>query len=114
VCNSSSKRLCPVTFLVLFKAFASFLSTFYIIDLKRLLEGKHSIKGEALTITLQPPKKKIPPDPFRVHVQGLSEKTTGDCLSFYLQKFSGDVEVEEVHFGPSNNALVVFKTEPGA
>ena len=74
----------------------------------------HSINGKALTVTLQPPKKIIPPDPFRVHVQGLSEKTNGDCLGFYLEKFSGDVEVEEVHFGSNNNALVVFKTEPGS
>jgi len=47
-------------------------------------------------------------------VQGLSEKTNGDCLSFYLEKFSGDVEVEEVHFGSNSNALVVFNTEPGS
>ncbi|XP_015766538.1 PREDICTED: uncharacterized protein LOC107345350 [Acropora digitifera] len=41
-------------------------------DFKRLLEGRHKIDGTPIEV--QPPKKKVPPDP--VHVQGLSlEKT---------------------------------------
>ena len=47
-----------------------------------------------------------------MHVQGLSETTTEDCLRFYLEKFS-DVEVEEVCFGSKNNALATFEAEPG-
>ena len=58
-----------------------------------------------------PPKKKIPPDPFRVCVRGLNEKTTEDCLLFYLEKFS-DV-VKEVIRGCDGKALAIFAAEPG-
>lgn len=61
----------------------------------------------------QPPKINIPPDPLRVHVRGLNENTTEDCLLFYLEKFSLDVEVKEVNFGDNNNAIATFSTEPG-
>ena len=59
-----------------------------------------------------PPKKKLPPDPFRVFVRGLNEKTTEDCLLFYLEKFS-DVEVKEVIRGCDGKALAIFAAEPG-
>ena len=59
----------------------------------------------------QPPKK-VPLDPLRLHVQGISETTTEVTLSFYLEKFA-DVEVEEVYLGVKNNALAVFESEPG-
>ena len=85
---------------------------FLLLDRQRLLEGEHSINKTPITVKLQPPKKKVPPDPVRIHVQGLSEKTTEDCLCFYLEKFSG-VDVEKVYFGTNNNALVVFDYEPG-
>lgn len=85
---------------------------FLLPDRQRLLEGEHSINQKPITVKLQPPKKKVPPDPLRIHVQGLSEKTTEDCLCFYLEKFSG-VDVEKVYFGANNNALVVFDCEPG-
>lgn len=81
-------------------------------DLKRLLENPHAIDGKAITVVRQLPKKKLPPDPVRVHVQGISETTTADCLRFYLEKFS-DVEVVEVYLGCNNNALATFETEPG-
>ena len=60
----------------------------------------------------QLPKKKLPPDPVNVHVQGISETTTKDCLRFYLEKFS-DVEVVEVYLGCNNDALATFESEPG-
>lgn len=55
----------------------------------------------------------MPPDPVRIHIQGLSELTTEDCLSFYLEKFSDNASVKNVYFGNNKNALVVFDTEPG-
>lgn len=58
------------------------------------------------------PKKKLPLDPVKVHVQGISETTTEDCLRFYLEKFS-DVEVVEVYLGYNNEALATFEHEPG-
>ena len=81
--------------------------------MRRLLEGKHSIDGTPIVVRRQRPKKRVPPDPVRIHIQGLSENTTADCLSFYLEKFSGDAEVKEVYFGANNNALVAFDTPPG-
>ncbi|XP_078364642.1 protein mono-ADP-ribosyltransferase PARP14-like isoform X2 [Oculina patagonica] len=80
-------------------------------DLQRLLEHPHKIDGKPITVVRQRPKKKLPLDPVRIHVQGLCETTTEDCLRFYLEKFS-DVEVEEVFFGSNNNALATFETEP--
>ena len=59
-----------------------------------------------------PPEKKLPPDPLRVYVQGLKEKTTEDCLLLYLEKFS-DVEVKEVIRGCDGKALAIFTAEPG-
>ena len=61
----------------------------------------------------QTPKKRLPPDRVKVHVQGINETTTEDCLCFYLEKFS-DVEVVEVYFGYNNDALATFKSEPGS
>ncbi|RMX48337.1 hypothetical protein pdam_00011104 [Pocillopora damicornis] len=80
-------------------------------DLQRLLEEPHKIDGQIITVIRQPPLKKVPLDPLRLHVQGLSVTTSKDCLSFYLEKFA-DVEVEEVYLGVKNNALAVFESEP--
>ena len=60
----------------------------------------------------QLPKKKLPPDSLKIHVQGISEKTTEDCLRFYLEKFS-DADVVEVSLGCNNDALAIFESEPG-
>ena len=68
--------------------------------------------GKAITVARQLPKKKLPPDPVKVHVQGISENTTEDCLRFYLEKFS-DAEVVEVYLGCNNDALATFASEPG-
>ncbi|PFX27306.1 Tripartite motif-containing protein 3 [Stylophora pistillata] len=80
-------------------------------DLQRLLEESHKIYGQMITVVRQPPSKKVPLDPLRVHVQGISETTTIDCLTCYLEKFV-DVEVENVYLGAKNNALAVFESEP--
>ena len=82
-------------------------------DMQRLLEGEHKIDKKPIQVVRRPPKKKLPPDPLRVHVQGLNlEKTSKDCLTLYLEKFS-NVEVKEVYFGFNDNALAVFGEEPG-
>lgn len=63
-------------------------------------------------MTKQPPKKKVPLDPMKIHVQELNETTSEDCLRFYLEKFT-KVEVAEVFKGYNNNALAIFDAEPG-
>ena len=83
-----------------------------IADLKRLLEGPHTIDKKPLKVIKQPPKKKVPLDPRKVHVQELNEKTTKDSLWLYLEKFS-KVDVTEVYMGCNNNAMAVFDAEPG-
>ena len=60
-----------------------------------------------------PPRRKVPPDPVMVHVQGFNlEKTRKDCLELYLEKFS-NVEVKDIQFISNDNALAVFDSEPG-
>ena len=81
-------------------------------DLKRLLEVPHSIDKKSITVIRQPPKKKVPLDPLKVHVQGLNETTSDDCLRYYLEKFS-EADVSEVYKGSKNNALAVFDADPG-
>ena len=62
---------------------------------------------------MQPPKKKVPPDPVKVHVKGFNLEEIGEeCLGLYLEKFS-NVEVKDVQFGSNDNALAVFDREPG-
>ncbi len=91
-----------------FKCFCYFLT-----DLTRLLEGPHSIDDNSLTVIRQPPKKKVPLDPFRIHVKGINEtRTSKDHLQNYLEKFA-DADVYDVYFGCNNNALATFETEPG-
>lgn len=85
---------------------------YMIADLKKLLEGPHTIDKKPLKVIKQPPKKKVPLDPRKVHVQELNEKTTKDSLWFYLEKFS-TVDVTEVYMGSNNNAMAVFDAEPG-
>ena len=79
-------------------------------DLQRLLEGTHSIDGKRITVKRQ---KKVPQDPVGIYIQGLSEHTTHDCLSYYLEKFCNNASVKNVYFGSNRNALAVFDTEPG-
>ena len=83
-----------------------------IADLRRLREGPHTIDERPLKVINQPPKKKVPLDPLKVHVQGLNEKTTKDSLWLYLEKFS-KVDVTEVYMGCNNNAMAVFDAEQG-
>ena len=83
-----------------------------IADLRRLHEGPHTIDERPLKVINQPPKKKVPLDPLKVHVQGLNEKTTKDSLWLYLEKFS-KADVTEVYMGCNNNAMAVFDAEQG-
>ena len=83
-----------------------------IADLKRLREGPHTIDEKPLKVINQPPKKKVPLDPLKVHVQGLNDETGRDSLRLYLEKFS-KVDVTEVYMGCNNNAMAVFNAEPG-
>ena len=85
---------------------------FVIADLKRLREGPHTIDEKPLKVINQPPKKKVPLDPLKVHVQGLNDETGRDSLRLYLEKFS-KVDVTEVYMGCNNNAMAVFNAEPG-
>ena len=89
-----------------------YVFSYMIADLKKLLEGPHTIDKKPLKVIKQPPKKKVPLDPRKVHVQELNEKTTKDSLWFYLEKFS-TVDVTEVYMGSNNNAMAVFDAEPG-
>ena len=92
--------------------FFLFYYTYPQTDLRKLLQTSHFINGKAISVERLPPKEKLPPDPFRLYVRGLNEKTTEDCLLFYLEKFS-DVEVKEVIRGCDGKALAIFAVEPG-
>lgn len=85
---------------------------FFILDLKRLLERPHVVGDKPIKVIKRSPKKKIPLDPLKVHVQGLKEGTLDDSLFYYLEKFS-DVDVSKLQMGCNNNAMVVFVSEPG-
>lgn len=84
----------------------------FILDPTRLLERPHVIGNKPIKVIKRPPKKKIPLDPLKVHVQGLKEGTSDDSLFYYLDKFS-DVDVSKLQMGCNNNAMVVFVNEPG-
>ena len=84
----------------------------FIPDLKRLLERPHFIEKKPVTVIKRPPKKKVPLDPLKLHVQGLKEETSEESLLNYLEKFS-NVEVTNVYMGHNNNAVAVFVSEPG-
>lgn len=81
-------------------------------DLQKLLQTSHFINGRTISVQRLLPKKRLPPDPLRVYVRGVNEKTTEDCLLFYLEKFS-DVEVKEVVCGWDGKAMAIFASEPG-
>ena len=89
----------------------------FLSDSKRLLRpDSHFVNNVPLTVVKQPPKKKIPFDPVRLHVQGFKEGVVikRDHIQNYLEKFC-DVFVTDVRFGSNNlNALVVFDAEPGS
>ena len=75
-------------------------------------KGKHIIDQTELTVSLRPPVKKLPPDPCRLHIKGLSEKTTADGLMSFMEVASG-LDVLNVDFGTQNNAVVTFEGMPG-
>ena len=75
-------------------------------------KGKHIIDQTELTVSLRPPVKKLPPDPCRLHIKGLSEKTTPDGLLSFMEVASG-LDVLNVEFGTQNSAVVTFDGTPG-
>lgn len=84
----------------------------FFLDLHRLLEGRHAIAGKSVAVERQTYKNKVSLDPRMIHIQGINETTSEDCLCFYLEKFS-KVEVADVVKGYDNNALIIFNDEPG-
>ena len=74
-------------------------------------KGKHIIDQTELTVSLRPPVKKLPPDPCRLHIKGLSEKTTADGLLSFMEVASG-LDVLNVDFDTQNNAVVTFEGTP--
>ena len=61
---------------------------------------------------MKEPIKKLPKDPLKLLVRGLSDKTTSDSLLFYMEAIS-EREVCDVIRGDGDNALVSFTEKPG-
>ena len=75
-------------------------------------KGNHIIQQTKLTVSLKTAVKKTPPDPCRLHIKGLSDKTTADGLMSFMKVASG-LDVLNVDFGTQNNAVVTFDGTPG-
>ena len=92
------------------------MSCFSATDAQRVVEKgqntPHRLDGHELTVTIKEPVKQLPKDPLKLLVQGLSDKTTPDGLSCYMEAISGE-EVCNVTLGDSDNALVFFSEKPG-
>ena len=73
---------------------------------------KHIIDQTELAVSLRLPVKKMAPDPCRLHIKGLSDKTTADRLLSFMEVASG-LDVLNVDFGTQNNAVVTFDGTPG-
>ena len=80
----------------------------FFVDYELLLNQVHRIDGSALIVK----RYELPLDPRKLYVEELNPKTSNDCLTLYMEKFSG-VDVEDIQFGCNNNALVKFQSEPG-
>lgn len=118
----ASKDLSPISSI----SFA--LATFYEIDVsfqkinlnpllslvaERVVQKENLVLDEAkLTTTLVRDPKNLPTDKRSVHVSGISDRTTKDGLMTYMEVISGE-EVENVLFGDTCNAMVIFKDPPG-
>lgn len=72
-----------------------------------LKKGVLTLDGSELHVTIKKPAKKIPVDPKRLLVKGLSEATTRDALASYMEVVSG-LEVLQVEFGEQGCALITF------
>ena len=72
-----------------------------------LKKGVLTLDGSELHVTIKKPAKKIPVDPKRLLVKGLSEATTRDALASYMEVVSS-LEVLRVEFGEQGCALITF------
>ena len=73
---------------------------------------KLTLDEAEVQLTLRKPVKKLPTDAMRVLVKGLSEKTTSDGLTSYMEVVSG-LEVSGIEFGDQGCALVTFSNAYG-
>jgi hypothetical protein len=82
-------------------------------DAERVVQKESlELDGAKLTTTLKQTPKELPVDQVRVHVMGVSEKTTKDGLISYLEVVSGE-EVVSIVFGSNSNVMVTFIDPPG-
>jgi hypothetical protein len=76
----------------------------------------HSLEESALTLTRR--KKVEISENDKVFVEGISKKTTEDCLKFYMERLSGS-DVKDIKYGhaksrrESVNAIVTFHSPIG-
>ena len=75
-------------------------------------KGNHVIDGCQLKVSLERPIQKLPADPCKLHITGLSERTTRDTLMSFMEVATG-LEVLGVDFGAKANAIVTFDGAPG-
>ena len=87
--------------------FSPFLSTYSKGAQGVLKKGVLTLDGAELHVTIKKPAKKIPVDPKRLLVKGLSEATTRDALASYVEVVSG-LEVLHVEFREQGCALIKF------
>lgn len=67
---------------------------------------------EDFTAAVQEIPKVLPKDPRRVHVIGLSDRTSKDGLMSFMEVAS-DEEVKSMLFGEHSNVMVTFEHPPG-
>jgi len=70
------------------------------------------VDGANLGIELKALPIVLPKDPYKLHISGLSDKTTKDCFLSYIEVVSGE-EVQSILFGDNANAMVTFLEPPG-
>ena len=71
------------------------------------------LAGAKLVLSLKEIPKKLPIDPYKLHVMGLNtDKHTKDGLVSYMEVVSGE-DVESMLFGSNSNVMVTFKEPPG-
>ena len=75
----------------------------------------HSLEESALTLTRR--KKVEISENDKVFVEGISKKTTEDCLKFYMERLSGsdvkDIKYAHAKSSESVNAIVTFHSPIG-
>jgi hypothetical protein len=75
----------------------------------------HSLEESTLTLTRR--KKVEISENDKVFVEGISKKTTKDCLKFYMERLSGsdvkDIKYAHAKSSESVNAIVIFHSPIG-